>query len=170
VIRLVPAVSASPLRDARTLFLEYAASLGFDLCFQGFDREVAELPGAYAPPGGTLLLAMLDEQPVGCVALRALEDGACELKRLYVRPGARGRGVGRLLCGAVIAAAQSCGYARVRLDTLPQMTEAIALYRALGFGPAEPYRYNPLPGAMFMELALESRRSEPGSAAGGEAR
>jgi putative acetyltransferase len=166
VIHLVPAVTAIQLRDARELFLEYAASLGFELCFQGFDRELAALPGDYAPPGGTLLLAMLDERAVGCVALRALEDGACEMKRLYVRPEARGRGVGRRLCDAVIAAGQSCGYARMRLDTLPQMAEAVALYRALGFVPAEPYRYNPLPGAMFMELALEPRRSGPGASAG----
>lgn len=170
MILLVPARTPVQLRDVRALFLEYAASLGFDLRFQDFDREVASLPGEYAPPGGTLLLALADERVAGCVALRALDDQACELKRLYVRREARGRGIGRLLCDAVIAEAQSRGYARMKLDTVPQMAEAIALYRALGFVPAEPYRYNPLPGAMFMELVLESRRSEIRAPAGGEAR
>ena len=166
MIHLVPAHTAVQLRDTRALFLEYASSLGFDLRFQGFDREVAALPGEYAPPGGTLLLAMADERAVGCVALRALDDQTCELKRLYVRQEARGRGIGRVLCEALIAEAQSLGYARMKLDTVPQMVEAIALYRALGFVPAEPYRYNPLPGAMFMELVLESRQSEARSPAG----
>ena len=162
MIHLVPAHTAVQLRDVRALFLEYASAIGFNLRFQGFDREVATLPGEYAPPGGTLLLAMADGLAAGCVALRALDEQACELKRLYVRPAARGRGLGRLLCEAVIAAAQPRGYTRMKLDTVPQMTEAIALYRALGFTPAEPYRYNPLPGAMFMELVLESRWSEAG--------
>jgi putative acetyltransferase len=166
VIHLVPARTPIQLRDARALFLEYASTLGFDLRFQGFDHEVASLPGEYAPPGGTLLLAMADERAAGCVALRALDEQACELKRLYVRREARGRGLGRLLCDAVIAEAQARGYACMKLDTVPQMAEAIALYRALGFVPAEPYRYNPLPGAMFMELVLESRRSEAGSSTG----
>ena len=170
MIHLVPVRTSVQLRDVRALFLEYASSLGFDLRFQDFDREVASLPGEYAPPGGALLLAMADERAAGCVALRALDEQTCELKRLYVRPEARGRGVGRLLCDAVIAEAQARGYARMKLDTVPQMAEAIALYRALGFVPAEPYRYNPLPGAMFMELVLESRQSEAGSPAGEGAR
>ena len=169
MIRLVLARTSVQLRDTRALFLEYAASLGFDLHFQDFDREVASLPGEYVPPGGTLLLALADERAAGCVALRALDEQTCELKRLYVRREARGRGIGRLLCDAVIAEAQALGYARMKLDTVPQMTEAIALYRRLGFVPAEPYRYNPLPGAMFMELVLESRQSEAGSPAGEEA-
>jgi putative acetyltransferase len=160
VIHLVPAQTAAQLRDVRALFLEYASAIGFDLRFQAFDREVAALPGEYAPPRGTLLLALAAGRAAGCVALRALDGQTCELKRLYVRPEARGRGVGRLLCDAVIAAAQARGYSRMKLDTVPQMTEAIALYRALGFVPTEPYRYNPLPGAMFMELVLESRQSE----------
>ena len=161
MIHIVPVSTPDQLRDARALFLEYATSLGFDLCFQGFDQEVASLPGEYAPPGGALLLALADERAAGCVALRALDDHACELKRLYVRPEARGLGLGRLLCDAAIAEAQTRGYACMKLDTVPQMKEAIALYRALGFVPTEPYRYNPLPGAMFMELVLESRASEP---------
>jgi ribosomal protein S18 acetylase RimI-like enzyme len=160
VIHIVPARTPVQLRDARALFLEYASSLGFDLRFQDFDREIADLPGEYAPPRGELLLAEVDEQPAGCVALRPLDDLACEMKRLYVRPGGRGRGLGRLLCEAIIALAQERGYARMRLDTVPQMEAAIALYRALGFEPTGPYRYNPLPGALFLERVLEARRSE----------
>jgi putative acetyltransferase len=166
VIHLVPALTPAQLRDARALFLEYAASLGFDLRFQDFDREVASLPGEYAPPRGVLLLALADGRAVGCVALRALDEWTCEMKRLYVRREGRGRGIGRLLCTMLIAEAQARGYARMKLDTVPQMAEAIALYRALGFVPTDPYRYNPLPGAMFMELVLESRRSEPRAPAG----
>jgi putative acetyltransferase len=166
VVHLVPASTPVQLRDTRALFLEYASSLGFDLRFQDFDREVAGLPGEYAPPRGTLLLATVDGRAAGCVALRPLDEQTCEMKRLYLRPEARGRGIGRLLCEALIATAQGLGYTRMKLDTVPQMTEAIALYRALGFVPAEPYRYNPLPGAMFMELVLEPRRSEAGAPAG----
>jgi carbonic anhydrase len=167
VIHIVPARDAIQLRDARALFLEYAASLGFDLHFQGFAREVTALPGDYAPPAGELLLAELDGRSEGCVALRALDQHTCEMKRLYVRPGARGRGIGRLLCDALIAVAQSRGYVRMKLDTVPQMAGAIALYHSLGFVPTDPYRYNPLPGAVFMELTLEARQSEPAPPAGG---
>ena len=169
MIHLVPARTATQLRDARALFLEYAASLGFDLRFQDFDREVATLPGEYAPPRGVLLLAVADGRTVGCVALRPLDEQTCEMKRLYVRQEGRGRGIGRLLCTLLIAEAQARGYARMKLDTVPQMAAAIALYRALGFVPTDPYRYNPLPGAMFMELALEPRRSEPRALAEEEA-
>ena len=154
MIRPVQVQTAAQLGEARALFLEYQAAIGFDLCFQDFDREVAGLPGSYAPPRGALLLAMADERPVGCVALRALDERTCELKRLYVRPEARGHSVGRLLCEALIAGARARGYERMKLDTVPQMAEAIALYRALGFTPTEPYRHNPIPGALFMELAL----------------
>lgn len=162
MIHTVPVQTAVQLSDARALFLEYKSAIGFDLCFQDFDRELAALPGEYAPPRGALLLALADGRAVGCVALRALDERTCEMKRLYVRPQARGHGVGRLLCDAVIAEARARGYARMKLDTVPQMAEAIALYRALGFVPAEPYRYNPIPGAIFMELMLGSR---PGEAA-----
>jgi putative acetyltransferase len=165
VIHIVPVVTAIQLRDARALFLEYKSAIGLDLCFQDFDRELAGLPGEYAPPRGALLLAMVDGRAAGCVALRVLDPRTCEMKRLYVRPQARGHGVGRLLCDAVIAEAKARGYASMKLDTVAQMTGAIALYRALGFLPAEPYRYNPLPGAMFMELVLDSGRSEPASPA-----
>lgn len=142
------------MEQARHLFLEYAGSLGFSLCFQGFDQELASLPGDYAPPGGRLLLIECDGAVAGCVALHPL-DHAIEMKRLYVRPEFRGRGLGRRLAEAVIAEARAVGYARMRLDTVePLMKEAVAMYRALGFRGIAPYRENPIPGALYMELLL----------------
>ena len=134
----------------RLLFREYADSLKVDLCFQNFNRELAELPGSYDP----ILLACDESSLAGCVALRPLADGAGEMKRLYVRPQYRGTGLGRRLADAIINAARERGYRSLRLDTLPQMQEAIALYRRMGFLEIGPYCLNPVPGALFLELSL----------------
>ncbi|MBU0716650.1 MAG: GNAT family N-acetyltransferase [Planctomycetes bacterium] len=151
---IVGARTADELRSVRELFEEYADALGIDLCFQDFDRELAELPGRYAPPRGRVLLAVCEGQMAGCVALCDRGEGACEMKRLYVRPAFRGRGLGRDLAIRVVTEARAIGYERMRLDTLASMDAAIALYRDLGFQDTEPYRYNPLEGATFMELKL----------------
>jgi putative acetyltransferase len=156
-------VSGLVIRDAegpgdlelvRTLFLEYARSLDFDLGFQGFEGELAGLPGEYAPPGGALFLAWSGGEAAGCVALRKIDAARCEMKRLYVRPAFRGAGVGRRLAGEVVRRAREAGYRAMRLDTVPGMTEAVALYRSLGFHEIEPYRPNPVPGALFFEFTL----------------
>jgi putative acetyltransferase len=152
-IDLQPATNAD-LDDVRGLLHEYAASLAFPLDFQEFDREVAELPGSYTPPGGALLVARTGAGTVACVALRALSAEICELKRLYVRPAARGGGLGRLLVEAALAEARRLGYQRVRLDTVPGMETAQALYERLGFREIEPYTRNPIAGARFLELDL----------------
>ena len=153
-MEIVQALTPGHVAEARALFREYERSLGIDLCFQGFEQELAGLPGAYAPPRGRLLLSLDGAAPAGCVALRPLADAVCEMKRLYVRPAFRGRRAGRQLAQAVIAEARAIGYARMRLDTLPSMKEAIALYRALGFVEIAPYTTNPVAGTLFMELAL----------------
>jgi ribosomal protein S18 acetylase RimI-like enzyme len=150
---IVDARDATDVARVRTLFLEYADSLDFSLCFQDFDRELAELPGAYAPPGGCLLLAVAGEA-VGCVGLRPLGDGVCEMKRLYVRPALRGTGLGRRLAMTVVARARALGYGRMVLDTVPSMRAAIALYRSLGFVETPPYAANPVPGALCLALPL----------------
>lgn len=147
--------TAAELDDVRRLFAEYAASLGFDLGFQDFERELRELPGDYTPPGGRLLLARADGELVGCVGVRALADGVCEMKRLYVRPGHRGTGTGRALAEAAIAAGRELGHRLMRLDTVPSMQAARALYRTLGFREIPAYRHNPIPGTAYMELDLE---------------
>jgi ribosomal protein S18 acetylase RimI-like enzyme len=141
------------LPAVRALFEEYAAGIGVDLGFQGFDRELAELPGEYAPPAGRLLLALAPE-PAGCVALRPYEPGVCEMKRLFVRPAYRSTGLGRRLAEAIVAAGREAGYDRMRLDTLPTMDAARALYRSLGFVEIDAYRFNPVHGTTYFELPL----------------
>lgn len=152
---LVQAVSPEQVEQIRALFLEYADSLDFSLCFQSFDEELKGLPGFYDLPNGRLLLANHQGQAAGCIALRPLEPKICEMKRLYVRPAFRGKGVGRLLVEGVTTEARSIGYERMRLDTVESsMQDAIALYRRLGFREIAPYRTNPIPGALYLELLL----------------
>ncbi|WP_406858012.1 GNAT family N-acetyltransferase [Alsobacter sp. KACC 23698] len=154
---ITPASSDADMDAVRALFGEYIASLGVDLAFQGVEAELAGLPGPYAPPRGALLIARTGEgEPVGCVGLRPLrEQGVCEIKRLYVRPQARGQDLGRRLALAVIAAARAAGFARMRLDTLAPMRSAQALYASLGFQPTPAYYDNPLPGTQYMALDLD---------------
>jgi ribosomal protein S18 acetylase RimI-like enzyme len=153
------AIAGDQIAAVRQMFRQYAASLSFALDFQDFDAELASLPGAYAPPGGRLWLALRNGQAVGCAALRPLSDDVCEMKRFYVRPDSRGHGIGRRLATTCIEAARAIGYARIRLDTVPEMTAAIALYESLGFRDIDPYCANPIAGARFMELTL--RPAEP---------
>jgi putative acetyltransferase len=149
------AESPAQIAQARELFLEYAETLGFDLCFQNFDKELAGLPGGYAPPDGRLLLAEFANELAGCGALRCLDPQTCEMKRLYLRPKFRGKGLGQMLAEKLIADARSIGYRRMRLDTVePVMKTAVSMYRDLGFREIPPYRENPIPGALYMELTL----------------
>ncbi len=149
------ALTSEAVPIARALFLEYADSIGVDLRFQGFDEEIQELPGKYAPPTGGLFIALIDGEPSGCVAVRPLgDDGVAELKRLFVRPAARGKGLGLLLTQKAIQRARESGYHTLRLDTLPAMGDAQRLYRSLGFKEIPPYTFNPIPGAVYMELDL----------------
>jgi putative acetyltransferase len=155
----VPKVDVSAAEDAdlpaiRQLLQEYADSLGFPLDFQDFERELAELPGGYAQPHGSLLLARIDGEAAGCVALRRLDDDTCEMKRLYIRPGHRGLGLGRLLAAAIVDDARARGYRAMRLDTTPSMAAAQALYTELGFRDIPPYTVNPVVGTRFLELQL----------------
>jgi GNAT superfamily N-acetyltransferase len=154
----MPARTAADIATAKALFLEYASALGVSLCFQGFDKELAEMPGAYAPPLGRLYLVRVEGRPAGCVGLRPLDANKerCEMKRLYLRPGHRGLGLGRRLGELVIAEARLIGYRKLVLDTLADMTAARALYADLGFREIPAYYDSPLPGVLYAELDLRS--------------
>jgi GNAT superfamily N-acetyltransferase len=150
MINIRPAELPDDVPVVRRLFREYADALGVDLCFQGFEAELASLPGAYAPPRGRLLLAWQQGEAVGCVALRPVDEQTCEMKRLYVRPAMRAEGLGRRLAERVCSEARAAGYRRICLDTLPAMAAAVHLYGALGFKAIEPYVFNPVAGVMFL--------------------
>jgi len=153
--RIIPATTPAQVELVRSLFREYADATGRCECFQGFAKEVAELPGPYAPPTGQLLIAEVDSQAAGCVALRKLDHGVCEMKRLYLRPQFRRRHLGRQLTEAIIAEARSVRYRAMRLDTLPSMVAARALYQKLGFRPIPRYNDNPSAGVIYLELRLK---------------
>jgi len=154
-VSILQAKSAEEVAQVRELFLEYAASLNFSLCFQSFDTELQQLPGDYAPPDGRLLLMRYEKQPAGCAALHRAGPDVCEMKRLYVRPVFRGKRLGLALINAVIEEAKAIGYKSMRLDTVePVMKDAVAIYRRLGFRQIAPYRDNPMEGALYMELQL----------------
>jgi putative acetyltransferase len=151
--------SPAQIAQARELFLEYEKSLGISLCFQSFDQELSGLPGGYAPPSGRLLLAHYAGQLVGCIALHPLEPGVGEMKRLYLRPAARGKGIGRVMVETVIHEARGIGFHVLRLDTIaPLMKDAVAMYRKMGFREIAPYCANPVAGALYMELDIAGSR------------
>jgi putative acetyltransferase len=156
--------SSADIAEIRRLLREYESETGTDLCFQNFEEELAGLPGSYTPPSGRLLIAMAriggsESSPAGCVALRPLDEGICEMKRLFVRADFRGTGLGRRLAMAIIAEARAIGYRKMRLDTLPQQADAHRLYAFLGFHEIGPYRPNPIEGSRFLELDLASNAS-----------
>ncbi|MBI5402868.1 MAG: GNAT family N-acetyltransferase [Ignavibacteriae bacterium] len=140
--------------DAKVLFLEFADSLNFNLCFQNFQKEIEDLPAMYSEPGGCLLLSCENEKPFGCVAVRKFEDGICEMKRLYIPESHRGRGIGRELAERIISKAKELGYKKMRLDTLETMKEAISLYKTMGFCEITKYRENPIKEVVYMEINL----------------
>ena len=148
---------ADRIDDLRTLFKEYADWLGVDLCFQDFDAELAGLPGEYGPPRGRALLAEVDGRLAGCVGLRPMADGWCEMKRMYVRDHARGLGLGRLLAERIVAEGRTLGYAGMRLDTLSHLTAAKAIYASMGFRETPPYYDNPLAGVQYLALPFAAR-------------
>ena len=154
MIEIVPASSKDHLNEAEELFREYADWLDLEMCYRNIDKEIAELPGAYGPPGGNLLLAYVDGETAGCAGVRKWKGDVCEMKRLYVRPRFRGTGIGRKLAEMIIEEARRIGYRLMRLDTLPQMNEAIELYKSLGFKQIEKYRTSPTDDSQYFELAL----------------
>lgn len=156
MVIITPALDTASLAAVRTLFLEYAASLDVDLAYQNFQGEIASLPGYYAPPRGCLFLAQEGLHALACVGVRPLDRDVCEMKRLYVRPEARGCGIGRDLATAAIEFARATGFRAMRLDTLPSMASAHTLYHALGFRSIAPYLFSPIEGNLFMELVLVS--------------
>jgi ribosomal protein S18 acetylase RimI-like enzyme len=155
MIEIVEANTKILITKVKELFLEYSESLGFDLSFQNFDAELDNFPVQYSPPTGSLFLALSQNLPIGCVGVRYFDDGICEMKRLFVKPNFRGKRVGRLLAEAAVKAGKFLGYERMRLDTLPTMEKANHLYRSIGFIEIEPYRYNPIEGAKYLELNLK---------------
>src|SRR5215467_1113454 len=160
-MHIFPANTQQDISRARTLFEEYAESLGISLCFQNFDQELKNLPGKYAPPDGLLLLGTENDDLAGCIALRKLSPKVCEMKRLFVRPNYRSHGLGRILVETIIDEARKLGYTHMRLDTLPGlMDKAIALYRSFGFIEIGPYCENPVEGAKFMELELLTNQEQ----------
>lgn len=146
--------SAEEIEQTRSLFLEYAESLGVDFCFQSFEQELAQLPGLYAPPKGELLLAFCRDAVAGCVAVRPWDNAVCEMKRLYVRPVFRGKQIGRQLAEAIMTEARALGYQAMRLDTLERLTEARSLYQSLGFYDIPAYYQNPIPSVVYLEALL----------------
>jgi ribosomal protein S18 acetylase RimI-like enzyme len=154
MIDIIQATTPGQIEQARTLIREYTDGLGIDLSFQELAQELADFPGAYAPPGGRLWLALDGAEAAGCIGIRPLEPGACEMKRLYIRPAWRGHGLGRRLVEAALEQARAMGYSAMCLDTLPQMGAAIRMYEAFGFQRIEPYYANPIPGALFFKLRL----------------
>jgi len=140
--------------DAKDLFLEYANSLNFELCFQNFEKEISDLPAQYSEPTGCIILCYEDNKPIGCVGLRKFAEGICEMKRLYLKNEARGKGIGRALAEKIIGKANERGYKKMQLDTIETMKEAISLYKSMGFKEISPYRFNPIKGVVYMELEI----------------
>jgi len=155
LVKLIQAISSEEIEAIKSLFIEYAESLNFSLCFQDFDKEIESLPGKYSPPEGSLILAKIENEFAGCIALKKIEDGICEMKRLYVKPSHRGKQIGKILVEKIISDAKEIGYKSMRLDTVEgKMDSAIALYKEFGFKKIEKYYTNPEPHTLYMELLL----------------
>lgn len=150
------ATTEQDFKDTKDLFLEYANSLNFELCFQNFEKEISDIPSQYSEPSGAIILCYDEDKPIGCVGLRKFGEGICEMKRLYLRKGARGKGTGRILAERIIEKAKELGYKKMQLDTIETMKEAISLYKSIGFKEISTYRYNPLKGVIYMKLEIES--------------